>query len=149
MISSFRGDHAFLSNFHPSPVAFEGDTYPTVEHAFQAAKSLDPEVRRRIGSAPTPAAAKARGKRCELRPDWERVKLGVMEACLRAKFADPALRARLLATGDEELVEENRWNDRYWGTCRGKGQNHLGKLLMKIRGEIRRDGPGTPGEGGR
>ena len=56
-----------------------------------------------------------------------------MEFVLRQKFAHPDLLAMLLATGDMELVEDNDWDDTYWGVCNGLGQNHLGKLLMKIR----------------
>jgi hypothetical protein len=58
-----------------------------------------------------------------------------MRECLSQKFADPTLRARLLETGDRDLIEENTWNDRFWGVCRGHGGNHLGKLLMAIRTE--------------
>ncbi len=137
-IASFRGDHAFLSNMFPCRVVFEGATYASVEHAYQAAKSDDPEVRERIGRAPTPRAAKQRGRRVAIRADWEAVKLLVMEQCLRSKFADPGLRRLLLATDHAELVEGNTWNDRFWGVCRGTGENHLGKLLMNLRAEFRR-----------
>jgi N-glycosidase YbiA len=81
-----------------------------------------------------------RGKRVALRSDWEVVKVGIMEQCLRSKFAGSELRSLLLSTGDAELVEGNTWNDRFWGVCRGKGQNHLGKLLMRIRSELRAPG---------
>lgn len=136
-IMSFRGENAFLSNMHPCTVVFEGATYASVEHAYQAAKSLDPKERKAVADLPTPKGAKARGKRVKLRDDWESVKLSVMERCLRSKFADSGLRAQLIATGDAELVEGNTWNDRFWGVCRGKGQNQLGKILMKLREEFR------------
>jgi predicted NAD-dependent protein-ADP-ribosyltransferase YbiA (DUF1768 family) len=58
---------------------------------------------------------------------------------LRDKFSDPELRAKLLATGDEFLVEGNHWGDTYWGVCNGKGRNMLGSLLMKVREEIKND----------
>lgn len=139
-IDSFRGEHAFLSNMFPCRVEFEGATYPSVEHAYQAAKSLDPSVRKTFDGAITPKGAKARGKRVTLRADWGAVKLGVMEQSLRSKFADGGLRALLVATGDAALVEGNTWNDRFWGVCRGKGQNHLGKLLMRLRSELAANG---------
>ncbi len=41
-INSFTGEHGFLSNFHPSLMEWEGISYPTAEHAFQAAKSRIP-----------------------------------------------------------------------------------------------------------
>ena len=75
-----------------------------------------------------------------LRPDWEEVKVGIMEEIVRAKFTQhPELAARLLATGDKVLVEGNHWGDTCWGvdTRTGQGENHLGKILMKVREELR------------
>ena len=60
-----------------------------------------------------------------------------MEEALRKKFSDPGLRKALLDTGDEYLEEGNTWRDEYWGVCNGIGKNRLGKLLMKIRDELR------------
>ena len=141
MISSFQGPHRFLSNFWPSPVVYGGAEYATVEHAYQAAKTLVPAEREIVRTAPTAASAKRRGRGLRLRHDWEAVKLRVMEECVRLKFADPELRAMLLATGDEELVEGNAWGDDFWGCVqRGgtwRGGNHLGKILMRVRGELR------------
>ena len=58
---------------------------------------------------------------------------------VRAKFDQhPDLAQKLLETGDEELVEGNTWGDRYWGVCGGKGKNMLGKILMRVREELRR-----------
>ncbi len=71
------------------------------------------------------------------RPDWQEVKLSQMEFVLRQKFSHPELLALLLATGEMELVEDNDWDDTYWGVCNGVGENNLGKLLMKIRAEAR------------
>lgn len=132
-IERFRDEFSFLSNFHPAPVEFEGITYPTVEHAFQAAKTLDLEARRSLAALDTPARAKARGRRVPLRPGWDELRLEVMEQLLRLKFAAPELRASLLATGDAALVEGNNWNDRFRGVCRGTGKNHLGGLLIDGR----------------
>lgn len=138
-ITQFDGPHAFLSNFYPSPVRLDGLEYPTVEHAFQAAKTHDPEARRRIRTAPTPGQAKRLGRQVQLRADWEQVKVGIMRSLLVQKFAEPELKALLRATGSEPLIEGNTWNDRIWGcTWDGKtwiGQNHLGKLLMSLRAE--------------
>ncbi len=60
-----------------------------------------------------------------------------MKQILRIKFADPALRTALEATGEATLIEGNTWNDTFWGVCRGKGQNNLGKILEAIRAENR------------
>ena len=63
-----------------------------------------------------------------------------MKILLRQKFGDAWLRAKLLATGDAELIEGNYWHDTFWGMCNGKGENHLGRLLMEVRSELRVDG---------
>jgi ribA/ribD-fused uncharacterized protein len=138
-INRFAGEYAFLSNFAPSPVRLRDDgggviVCATVEHAFQAAKTLDPGQRRFVAEAPSPGEAKRRGRRVVLRPDWDEVRLDVMRACLAAKFRRGSdLAARLVATGSACLVEGNSWGDRYWGVCDGAGLNCLGKLLMERR----------------
>lgn len=67
----------------------------------------------------------------------------VMEDILRAKFEDEGMRARLLGTGDQCLIEGNTWGDTYWGMVRDPldceiwiGENWLGVLLMKIRASV-------------
>ena len=137
-VDRFRGDHAFLSNFHRAPFPWCGKEWPTAEACFQAAKTRDEREAERIRNAPTPAAAKRLGRRVDLRPDWEHVKVDVMHSILQAKFAAPALRDALLATGDAELVEGNTWGDVYWGRVDGRGGNQLGRTLMRIREDIRR-----------
>lgn len=136
MIDKFRGKYWFLSNFYESPIEDENITYPTVEHYFQAQKTLNREEKLKITKATKPAKAKKMGRQVKLRKDWEDIKLQVMEKALRLKFQDSTLRKKLIATGDEELVEGNPWGDRYWGVCNGSGKNKLGKLLMKIRKEL-------------
>lgn len=136
-IICFRGDHRFLSNFYKADVEFEGEIYPTVEHAFQAAKSLDPKTREWIRGAATPGDAKRMGRYCKIQEDWEEVKVDVMLACLRSKFTRHAqLRAELLATCSRELREGNTWGDTEWGMVNGKGNNKLGKALMQVREEL-------------
>ncbi len=113
---------------------FEGLEYSSVEHAYQAAKTTDIEKRKDlIKSANTAAKAKKYGRAFKLRDDWESVKVSVMEVCLKSKFSNPSLRAKLDATKGFELEEGNWWGDIIWGVCEGKGQNLLGKLLMKVR----------------
>lgn len=139
VISEFSGKYDFLSNFSKSKIKYEGITYPTVEHAFQAAKSLNNLKRLEIASAPTPGQAKRIGRRVNLRPDWEEVKIDIMRDCLRLKFEIPELREALLNTDNAELIEGNWWGDKFWGMCNGIGENNLGKLLMEVRDEIRRN----------
>lgn len=138
MINSFSGPYRFLSNFYPSRIVMDGITYPTVEHAYQAAKTLDLQGRATIHQSNSPSQAKTRGTWVKLRPDWEQIKLKVMKDLVRQKFySSVSLMERLLQTGDEELVEGNTWGDRFWGVYEGDGENHLGKILMEVREEIR------------
>ncbi len=136
-IDSFMGPWRFLSNFHHSPIFLGGTEYPTVEHAYQASKSLNPEDKEAIRLAPTPGKAQRMGQKVVLRSDWEEVKDSIMEACLRSKFCigSPETTS-LLLTGGRKLVEGNTWGDTYWGVCQGVGKNRLGELLMKIRAEL-------------
>jgi N-glycosidase YbiA len=136
IIDHFDGNYRFLSNFHPVKVVFEGDEYPSVENAYQAAKTLIPSERYAIRLA-TPGAAKRLGKRVRLRSQWNELKLSIMLNLLDQKFKNPELRHLLLETKDVELIEGNEWGDTFWGVCKGLGQNHLGRLLMQIREEIR------------
>jgi ribA/ribD-fused uncharacterized protein len=139
-ITSFSGDHAFLSNFYPAPAPYEGIVFPTSEHAFQAAKTLDMAERRRLANLATPAQAKRAGRRVVLRSDWQQVKIAIMTAIVRAKFQhNPELAQKLAATADAELVEGNRHHDRFWGVCGGVGQNWLGRILMQVRAELAND----------
>jgi ribA/ribD-fused uncharacterized protein len=127
------GDNSFLSNFY-------WDDGWTVEHHYQAAKTDDPDWATRILEAPNPAAAKKYGRKAPMRPTWDDEKVAVMLALLRLKFRSPEMAARLLTTGDAQLVEGNWWGDTFWGVCKGVGENHLGKLLMQVRSEcLRRD----------
>lgn len=141
VINSFQGEYFFLSNFFYSPFEFDGEIYATVEHAFQAAKTFDTEQRQSIRLSASPAQAKQMGRAVQLRPDWEQVKFDIMLALLRLKFSQADLRQKLLDTGDSELIEGNTWGDKVWGCVSYKGQwigrNHLGKLLMQVRADIR------------
>lgn len=137
-ILEFSGEWRFLSNFHPSPLEFEGLGFPTVEHAFQAAKTLDFAAREEVAKETTPGRAKRAGRRLGLRPDWEQVKFGVMKTLVTTKFVGhPDLALQLLSTGDRQMVETNGWNDVCWGVCNGVGENHLGRILMEVRTQLR------------
>jgi ribA/ribD-fused uncharacterized protein len=113
--------------------------FPSSEHAFMSFKNDDLSyIETCANPAKQPAEIKALGRTIELVPNWDEIKVSVMEKVLRAKFTqNTQLGQRLLFTGDRELVEGNTWNDKFWGVCNGEGENHLGKLLMKIRSELR------------
>lgn len=141
-ITEFSGPNRYLSNFWMAPVELEGIVYPSTEHAFQAAKSLDPEVRKRIAALAKPSEAKAEGKKIALRPDWESVKTQYMRFLVWAKFSThPELKAKLLSTGTARLVEGNTWGDTVWGVCNGQGENRLGLILEEVRAELQKTAP--------
>lgn len=136
-IEGFHGDFRFLSNFVPAPVVLAGVRYPTVEHAYQAAKSLDVEERKIIQMARGPGDAKRLGKLITIREDWENVKEDIMRDLLIQKFGKSPFCMLLLDTGDAFLEETNTWKDTYWGVCNGRGLNRLGYILMEIRTQLR------------
>lgn len=141
-IEEFKGKNRFLSNFWPVQIEYQGILYPSTEHAYQAAKTLDKDDRIEVSQLSKAGDAKRFGKDLKLRDDWEQVKQSVMLELLRIKFSDRDLRDKLLGTGDRLLIEGNNWHDNYWGICYCKNctnkdsQNILGKLLMKVRREI-------------
>jgi ribA/ribD-fused uncharacterized protein len=170
VIDSFDGEYAFLSNFYPwdgrtksyvsdVPVMFDGVSFRTVEHAFQALKTIDEDQRAWVRAAPTPGQAKRRGRQVTLRPEWDNLRLDFMEGLVARKFSDPKLGALLVATHPHTLVEGNNWNDEFWGATWHligpdertmndlwnereadarylTGQNWLGRILMKVRSEL-------------
>lgn len=138
-ITHFDDEYHFLSNFYAHPVVFQGITYPTNEHAFQAAKTMDISEKRKILSMSTPGEAKRAGRKVNLIPLWDAIKDDIMYHICKKKFSDPVLKKMLLDTGDAELIEGNTWRDKYWGVYNGVGENKLGKILMRIRDEMRED----------
>ena len=138
VIDSFRGDFGFLSNFYEVSIWYLGKAYRSVEHAYQAFKATDEQSHELIRAAKTPGIAKHLGKSVVLTSDWEDRKVPLMRELLREKFKNPLLRALLLATEDAQLIEGNTWNDFFWGICRGSGKNWLGRLLMEIREECKK-----------
>lgn len=133
-IDDFRYKYGFLSNFYPCTFVWDGVEWPSVEHAYQAAKSSNKEMREIIRLLPTAGRAKASGQKLRQRPDWNVRKISYMQKFIDLKFAhESRLGDKLLATGDAELIEGNTWGDTFWGRCRGVGRNELGKCLMKRR----------------
>ena len=136
------GDEAFkfLSNFYRSPFRLGncGIVWPCVENYYQAAKAASDDEFVFIASSATPTIARQRGKDCVLVDDWDKKRDDVMRDALVAKFSqNEDLRDMLLATDGFELIHFSPW-DLYWGiNKRDIGQNELGKLLMKIRDEMK------------
>lgn len=137
-IKEFCNEYVFLSNFYGAPLVYQGLSFKSSEAAYQAAKC--PERMAEFCGL-SAYQAKRLGNKVELRPDWDSVKLDVMYQVCKAKFEqNPDLQTRLLATEDEELIEGNTWHDTFWGICNGEGKNNLGKILMRIRDELKRKG---------
>jgi ribA/ribD-fused uncharacterized protein len=137
-IEDFRqSDYRFLMNSFDSPIECDdGHIYPTVEHAFQAAKTTDDLEKEQIRYALSARQAKRIGRSITLRYNWDNERVTVMEELLRKKFEDDTLKGQLLATKSSELVSGG---DTFWGQVHGSGENNLGKLLMKIRAEVIKD----------
>ena len=158
-IVSFRHEYEFLSNFYEgAPLIWNGVRFPTSEHAYQWAKTLDPDEKdyilfntsttpggKVIRTPTTPGQAKKRGREVSKRPDWLEICDNVMLEIIRAKFTQNwGLRQLLTKTEDLELIEGNTWHDNYWGDCQcgrlpeceSTGRNMLGKLLMLLRKEL-------------
>lgn len=136
VIDTFSGKYDFLSNFYPCKIKYEGVEFPSVEHAFQAMKTMNRTRRNEIAQMSTAGQAKRAGRGVILRDDWESVKDKIMYDLNKLKFQNPELAKKLLETGDRELIEGNTWGDDYWGMVGDVGENKLGKILMRIRTEL-------------
>jgi hypothetical protein len=145
MIEEFQGKYRWLSNFWLVAIEYQGRIYQSVEHAYQSAKfeGLTP-IQEEIQNSSSPGEAKRIGKKYKnfVRTDWVEVNLQIMEELVRKKFSNPSLRKMLLETGNQLIQEGNWWHDEFWGYSfhSGKGLNHLGKIIMKVRDEIRKEG---------
>ena len=138
MINCFIGKYYFLRNFYEATVTYKGITYNNNEAAFQAQK-VNKEEEQKTFSSLNPSDAKKKGRSVTLRKDWESIKDTCMYEICFAKFSqNEELKQKLLATNDEHLEEGNTWGDKIWGTVNGEGENRLGKILMRIREEMRR-----------
>jgi len=148
MIDKFDGKYRFLSNFYPCKIEHQGITYNSVEAFYVAMKVNDQQLingkyytpgdfREMISKIKESAIVKKIGSKVKLRSDWNSKKLEFMNWAVREKFKDENLKQLLLSTGEQELIEGNFWKDTFWGVCNGKGQNHLGKILMTVRDELR------------
>lgn len=136
MITSFKGEYEFLSNFYTVKIEDGGLIFPTLEHAYVARKTNNEEQKLFIQTIETPGLAKkfGRSKDIDLVPLWDDIKITVMKVLIAKKFKEGELLDMLLKTGSEELIEGNDWGDKFWGQSPvGNGRNELGKILMNIR----------------
>lgn len=135
-----------FSNFQPFdvPLIEDGISYTTVEHYYQAMKTLDISFRLFIAQSPTPSIAKRRGRSVKLRDDWELAKIDIMKTALKHKFSKGTSHYDKLKNYNHPIVEINYWHDNFWGKCMCHTcvtnnisyTNCLGKLLEEIRKDI-------------
>lgn len=136
-INGFFGEYRWLSNYGLCQIPYKGIIFPSTEHAYQAMKVDDKLVWEAFAAMPECKHSRRIGQFLKMREDWNTYRVQVMEEVCRIKFQIPLFKERLLETGDKELIENNWWNDRFWGKHDGDGENTLGKILMKIRDEIK------------
>ena len=135
-IKGFQGEYRFLSNFYPSKVEFRNLVFLSSEAAYQADKAKDESLRDQFTTL-NAREARTLGKSMDIREGWDGDRLNVMYRILRGKFVGGSLRDKLLNTEEAHLEETNYWHDTFWGIYNGTGWNHLGRLLMVVRDEIR------------
>ena len=131
--------HREFSSLAPFKIEIDGVLWPSTEHYYQAQKFEDPELRERFRKAEKPIIAKslADKDKARIRADWDEV----MYRAVKIKFeTHRKLRQMLIGTGDEDIAECAP-TDYYWGVGKdGTGQNRLGKILERIRGELSKAG---------
>jgi len=140
MIRKFEKEYRWLSNFYPCALRFRGKRFESVEYAYMSAKSDDKAWKQRcIDAVEKPRKIKKLSQHLELVPNWDTIKLEVMQECLELKFAQEPFRTWLLETGGAHIQEGNGWGDTFWGVDveTNQGENHLGRLIMEIREELK------------
>lgn len=141
-IRGFQKEFRFLSNFWPVPIIYYTKNltrliFPTVEHFYQARKTMDISIQSKISNLPTPGEAKRFAKTIKQSQSFPNDKVGIMWEGVWQKFSSyPNLKEKLIATGNAEIIEENTWGDTFWGVCNGTGKNMLGNILMDIREKL-------------
>jgi N-glycosidase YbiA len=139
-IPYYETSNFVFSNFSSHSVKIEGVLYPTAEHAYHAAKFEDKKVRDEIKNADSPLEAFQLAKKYKpvRKENWDEIKVNNLYEIIKEKTKQhDEVRNALLATGNEEIIEDNPHDD-FWGNGQdGKGQNHTGKILMRIRSELK------------
>ena len=149
MIAKFMGLYRWLSNFEEVEIEYNGTVFPTTEHAYQAQKNDDPGWRAICSCTDTsPGEIKRLSRSIEVRGNWFDINFDIMLDLQRIKFSKEKYKQLLLGTGDLELIEGNTWGDLYWGidSVTRIGQNKLGKILIKVRAELKAEDSNKEGE---
>lgn len=131
----------WFSNMLPmdTPFIYQGIAYNTSESFYQAMKLPKDDLKNRAYIASlSPYKAKREIRNFQCRENWESEKLSVMEYILKIKFKiGTSWYKKLKMTENWPIIEWNNWRDLWWGMDikPGLGENHLGKILMRIRSE--------------
>lgn len=136
----FQGNRRWLSNMWPCDIKLGQYNFQSSEAAYQAFKFTKNEssIIEKLQKLPAISSKVFARQNPITNSDFEAKKLEYMEKVLRIKFSNPFLERKLFLTGSDELVEYNDWGDTFWGVYNNEGENNLGKILMKIREEIKR-----------
>lgn len=128
----FRDKYSFLSNMYYTDIPYEGLVYPSVENAYQASKCVN-EVDKIPFQTYTPVEAKKAGKKVQMKENFNDNRIKIMQELIDIKFINNINLAEKLVSINEPIVEENTWNDTFWGVCNGIGDNNLGKCLENTK----------------
>ena len=136
-ITEFQGEFRWLSNFFPVQIEYEGLTYPSVEHAYQAGKLINIEDRK-LFLVMSAGQAKRTWKKYQSYNLTEEFRLNLMYQLLSIKFNQEPFKSLLITTGDCYIQEGNRFGDMFFGYClkTNQGKNHLGQMIMNIREKL-------------
>jgi ribA/ribD-fused uncharacterized protein len=154
---NIQNEYNAFSNYYKINFEYENLLYSSSEHAYHSKKFNDEWYCEEIRKAKTPSVSKelgnmksgqwskdgvkslikeAKSRKIKIIPNWNEIKNDIMYEILCEKFKDKKLRKLLKNTGNKLIRECSPYDD-YWGIGRyGKGENHLGLILMKIRREI-------------
>lgn len=145
IIREFVNEYAFLSNYEPCYVTYQGATYLSAEAAYHSAKFKSKKDKALFEFLSADASKQlAKKMKDKIRLDWNLVKEQIMYNIVYKKFTQNSeLRMKLIDTRDDFLIEGNYWEDHFWGVCPKEGnipedgQNILGQILMKVRAELK------------
>ncbi len=138
-----------FTNYSAHRIRIWGQTFSTVEHAFQYKKfeAIDPAWAARIKRARSPHEAKKLGWQHTIdSKQWDDVRVQIMRELLRTKaYQHKDVSDALIATGTKAIIEKGAGNT-FWGIGKNlTGKNTLGKLWIQIRGELTAAKPLTAG----
>lgn len=151
MIEHFYGKYAFLANEYECEefFSYEDNKWLTASAAYNAMKYVGDNKKQirnifsKLSVIETTILINSM-KHTDIDELSDDVKLQIMESILRAKFSIKSLKHKLIQTNGEQIIYKNDICDNFWGQCEcekcqnehTQGENHLGKLLEKIRKSI-------------